>query len=312
MASGFDGPNTDQGGADFAARIRMLIGGDSVRSCASKWGVPEGSLRQYLGGSEPGLEKVIAIAQAAGVSVEWLATGRLAVPVVGLAACGLEGWYQERRLALTAKAPDGASPRCFAVIATGESMIPVGINPGDAVIVDAGVDAQAGQIALVELMDGSAAIKRFGGYDGEWALLEGWLPPDDGPQRPYVDRRRRDQINRIIPMVAVQPGLAGFDQTTGQGKMHPVSTEAAGHLSEAVDEELLARVGEEVVELYRQENGRISQRQLARLQARLYSDLVAAYDDQAERLVGLKGMIQQLRRDLRTPASGSDAGKRLA
>lgn len=113
---------------------------------------------------------------------------------------------------------------------------------------------------------------------------------------------------------------------TGKGEMRPLTPEAvkarldeleaAGHIrpmpGPAVDEELLARVGEEIVELYRQENGRISQRQLARLQAQFYSDLVAAYDDPAERLVGLKGMIQQLRRDLRTPVAGGDSSKRLA
>lgn len=86
----------------------------------------------------------------------------------------------------------------------------------------------------------------------------------------------------------------------------------ANTTASAVDEELLARIGEEIFEMYRQENGRISQRQLARLQARFYADLVATYDDPAERLVGLKVMVQHLRRDLRAPPAVGDNSKRLA
>lgn len=105
---------------------------------------------------------------------------------------------------------------------------------------------------------------------------------------------------------------------TGQGEMRRQTAPADGVSStanttaSAVDEELLARIGEEIVEMYRLENGRISQHQLARLQARTYADLVTTYDDPAERLVGLKMAIQQLRRDLRAPPVSGDASKRLA
>lgn len=173
----------------FADRLRMAMGSESEAAFATR--CPEVSrplLRKYLAGSEPGMSKVIAIAKAAGVGVEWLATG-------------------------------------------------------------------------------------------------------EGEMRP------------LTPEVV----KAKLVELEAAGQMRPQAAPAA-----AVDEELLARVGEEIVELYRQENGRVSQRQLARLQARLYADLVAAYDDQAERLVGLKGLIQQLRRDLRTTPVSGDAGKRLA
>lgn len=217
MTSEFGALNTDADDG-FVGRMRIAAqyAGNATR-LAEATGISRRAIAEYLAGkSDPNRSRLIAIAKAAGVSVEWLATGRLAVPVVGLAACGLEGWYQERRLSLTAEAPDGASPRCFAVIATGESMIPENINPGDTVIVDGSKDAVYGQIALVELKDGSASIKRFLGYDGDWAALEGWLPPEDGHQRLYMDRRRRDQINRIMPMVVVQPGLPGLDQAAAQ------------------------------------------------------------------------------------------------
>ncbi len=60
----------------FADRIRMLIGDDSVSGFASKCGLRNESIRQYLSGSIPGMDKVIAIAEATGVSIEWLATGK--------------------------------------------------------------------------------------------------------------------------------------------------------------------------------------------------------------------------------------------
>lgn len=61
---------------DFADRLKLLIGDKSLAAFSKKCGVKEGSIRQYLGGSVPGLDKVIAIAEAEGVSVDWLATGK--------------------------------------------------------------------------------------------------------------------------------------------------------------------------------------------------------------------------------------------
>lgn len=115
-----------------------------------------------------------------------------------------------------------------------------------------------------------------------------WLLMGEGPMY-LTDTFTRDEVDQLVAEATTPAGTAS-----------------------AVDENLLARVGEEIVEMYRQENARLSQRQLARLQARLYGDLVAAYNDQAERLVGLKGLIQQLRRDLRTPPTSGDTDKRLA
>ena len=78
---------------DFASRLKSLIGDKSLAAFSKKCGVGEGSIRQYLGGSVPGLDKVIAIAEAEGVSVDWLATGReektsefVAIPVMATKA----------------------------------------------------------------------------------------------------------------------------------------------------------------------------------------------------------------------------------
>ena len=164
--------NNDAHNNDLASRIRALIGSESIRGCALKWDIPEGSLRQYLNGSVPGVDKVIAIARGAGVRIEWLATG-------------------------------------------------------------------------------------------------------EGPMRP--------------------------DDAAPTEKSTP----------SALNLERLARIGEAIADLYREENARIYPRQLARLQGETYNDLAETTTSDQEWELGLKITLQRLRRDLRAqPGDGSS--KRLA
>ena len=60
----------------FSLRLRSLIGTGSVNAFALKCGLSETLIRMYLKGSVPGLDKVLQIANATGVSVDWLATGK--------------------------------------------------------------------------------------------------------------------------------------------------------------------------------------------------------------------------------------------
>jgi transcriptional regulator with XRE-family HTH domain len=63
--------------AAFPARLEALIGGMSVRAFARKAGVSDTFLRQCLAGrTEPTRTKLLAIAEAGGTTVEWIATGR--------------------------------------------------------------------------------------------------------------------------------------------------------------------------------------------------------------------------------------------
>jgi len=72
-------PINEQAGwssALFATRLKLLIGEESVSKFAKKCGVTESMLRKYLlGESVPGTDKLVRIAQVAGVSIRWLATG---------------------------------------------------------------------------------------------------------------------------------------------------------------------------------------------------------------------------------------------
>ncbi len=58
------------------ARLHALVGKESVSSFARRSGLAESVLRSYLReGRMPPLDKALAMAVAAGVSVDWLATG---------------------------------------------------------------------------------------------------------------------------------------------------------------------------------------------------------------------------------------------
>lgn len=59
----------------LADRIAHLISGSSANAFAQKCEMSEGSIRQYLSGSIPRMDKVVTMARVAGVRLEWLATG---------------------------------------------------------------------------------------------------------------------------------------------------------------------------------------------------------------------------------------------
>ena len=79
----------------FPARLETLIGDLSVRAFARRAGVSDTFLRQCLAGrTEPTRTKLMAIAEAGGTTVEWLATGtppaQPAESVAEAAACDRE------------------------------------------------------------------------------------------------------------------------------------------------------------------------------------------------------------------------------
>ncbi len=62
--------------ATFSDRLRIVLDAEeSALAFARKSDVGESLLRRYLSGSEPGLDKLVRIASAASVRLEWLATG---------------------------------------------------------------------------------------------------------------------------------------------------------------------------------------------------------------------------------------------
>jgi transcriptional regulator with XRE-family HTH domain len=61
----------------FHSRLRECIGDEPVAAFARRCGFSEGLIRAYLQDEKrPGMDKLIRMADAAGVTVDWLATGR--------------------------------------------------------------------------------------------------------------------------------------------------------------------------------------------------------------------------------------------
>ena len=60
----------------FTQRLRQIIGERSVHRFAREAGLSDSLLRKYLNGSHPGLDRLVQLADAGEVSVQWLATGR--------------------------------------------------------------------------------------------------------------------------------------------------------------------------------------------------------------------------------------------
>ncbi len=66
----------EKGNSDLLSdRIKLLQGGDSVSVFAKKCGFRESTLRGYLSGSIPSIDKADQIAKAAGVNLQWLVSG---------------------------------------------------------------------------------------------------------------------------------------------------------------------------------------------------------------------------------------------
>ncbi len=83
--------------AAFPARLHVLIGDLSVRAFARKAGVSDTFVRQCLAGrTEPTRTKLLAIAEAGGTTVEWLATG---TPPASAALSDTEGACDRELLA---------------------------------------------------------------------------------------------------------------------------------------------------------------------------------------------------------------------
>lgn len=82
--------------------------------------------------------------------------------------------------------------------------------------------------------------------------------------------------------------------------VEPPRSAAPSADSDRLDEELNARVVDGIARLYKEMGVGLSPMDLGRLAARVYSDLVADFTPD-ERLAGLKGILAQMRRQLREP-----------
>lgn len=220
-------------------RIRAaakFVGG--VKALAEKAGIPLRSMNEYLGGVKLPLNRAIAIAGAAEVSLHWLAIGegvaqtperifkfiedtggeaarkapQQTVPVIGMAACGIQGWFNRDPLTVRAAWPGGVTdPDAFGVMAVGLSLRPAGIEPGFLCLCAPSASLDTGDLVFVERSDGHVSLKRYDGQGSkgkDWIRLAGWLNPDSaGRQAPYIDESDLTYIKRLAPVIYVKRKL---------------------------------------------------------------------------------------------------------
>jgi transcriptional regulator with XRE-family HTH domain len=198
----------------FHTRLKQLIGKESESRFAKRAGIAKSGLNRILKGGTPTLDILIAIANAAKVSIDWLATGKVFtppeedIPVIGFAECGLKGWYNEVALTVSAHKMGNLGNKAFAVIAVGDSMRPAGIEQGFLCYCDPADQPSHLDAVHLRKRDGTSSLKIYGGKDGDWLKLQGWLKPDaNGIQKPYVDRLKSDQIVQIAPVIYIKRKL---------------------------------------------------------------------------------------------------------
>lgn len=154
---------------ETAARIRRCIDrycmetgtAPSIRTIADATGIPRPTVQRYL----------VALGSSGEISYEGgrITTGatekfsgeQVTVALLGEVACGLPG-YAEEHIETYLRLPRAlvGSGNCYLLRARGESMIEVGIAPGDLVLVRESATALPGQIAVV-LVGEEATLKRY-------------------------------------------------------------------------------------------------------------------------------------------------------
>ncbi|NJK63114.1 MAG: helix-turn-helix transcriptional regulator [Synechococcaceae cyanobacterium SM2_3_1] len=56
-------------------RLRQIIGNSTILHFAKRIGVPDSTMRKYLNGHQPTADRLVTIAEATGISLQWLLTG---------------------------------------------------------------------------------------------------------------------------------------------------------------------------------------------------------------------------------------------
>lgn len=129
------------------------------------------------------------------------------IPVIGLVACGVTGWYSPRPLAVRAPLPIAYDnpDNLFAVLAVGDSMNPDGIREGYLLYCDGMARPESGDAVYVRTHDGNATVKRFIRLDDEWLTLQGWLDPDKGGmQKPFTKQYATDFVDFVACVIMVR------------------------------------------------------------------------------------------------------------
>ena len=140
------------------------------------------------------------------------------IPVRGHAQCGLDAQKPRTREKVEyddLPEPEGVTEDvdAFYVIASGSSMVPEGIQPGDYCLVSPNTPPVPGQRLWLEDGNGLQRIKRLMEITETAFILRGWGEPDSGRVSSVNETDQREFIVRSGPVLAVFRGSPIAGQT---------------------------------------------------------------------------------------------------
>lgn len=175
---------TENSDPNFAKRLLLAIGDETTHAFARRARIPDSSLRNYLNGSMPGLKKLLQIAEAAGVTLDWLISGAGPMRPGAELRPVSEGFSLIPRLDIRAAAGAGAhnsseessealpfptdllrmhgvNPRTARLLqSSGDSMVPT-ILDGDMLLVDTSMQSFVDDSIYVLVFAGRTLVKRL-------------------------------------------------------------------------------------------------------------------------------------------------------
>ena len=173
---------TSEGLKTFASRLKQAIGDEAVYAFGRRAGLSDTSLRSYLkGAAVPGIDKAVAMAETAGVGLQWLVTGEgnmrdedstdddfVGIPFVDAEVSAGPGMLAMEEQVREVVAFDrqwlrsklGSNPsKLTLVTVSGDSMSPT-LMDGDTIFVDRQVDELRDGIYVFQ-MNGDLLVKRL-------------------------------------------------------------------------------------------------------------------------------------------------------
>lgn len=132
-----------------------------------------------------------------------------ALPQHGMAKCSAQGWAGDSLKREDLPRPAWiADDSAFWVVASGWSMLPEGIKPGDFCLVSPGRPPRVGDRVWIKeaTNDRRVSIKRLTRMSADRAVVRGWLPAQQGRQQSFDEERPLAGIAELFPVVGVYRG----------------------------------------------------------------------------------------------------------
>lgn len=137
------------------------------------------------------------------------------IPLRGFASCDINGWHGSLVFTVPVSLPQLTSDT-IAVLADGDSMLPLGIGSGQICFCDPHLEAVHGDAVYVERVDGYCTIKQYmdkkhmpeGKVPEGYMLLRGWQNvEEDKPQKPFDFLIEKKIIKIVAPVVLIRRRL---------------------------------------------------------------------------------------------------------